>query len=200
MPCSMTCRNYIKNWKVVMGKREKTILWKDIKPILSKENKDGLLTLVKALYSLNKENKTFLETKYSLVDPLEPYKEIIDDSINPDLMDRQTLSLAEGRKAISRYRKAVGDPVGIIELMIHYVECGNKFTLNYGDIDEQFYDSLMSMFDNILKQLVKSDKTIVDKYLPRLRDIVNEVKGIGWGYSDYLYSAFANSFGVEGLL
>ena len=183
-----------------MSKREKIITWKDVKTVLSKEDKHGLMELIKNLYSLNEENKIFMETQYSLVDPLEPYKVIIDDSINPDLMDRQTLSLAEGRRAISRYRKAVGDPLGLIELMVYYVECGNTLTLNYGDIDEQFYDSLMSMFDNILKHLAKSDKKTVDKYLPRLQDIVNEVKGMGWGYYDYLYSAFAKRFGQEGLL
>ena len=182
-----------------MTKKEKTITWKDIKTVLSKEDTHGLMTLIKTLYSLNEENKTFIETKYSLVDPLEPYKVIIDDSINPEPMDGE-LSLAEGRRAISRYRKAVGDPIGIIELMIYYVECGNKFTLNYGDIDEPFYDSLMSMFDNILKNLAKSDKKTVEKYLPRLQDIVNEVKGMGWGYYDYLYSAYAKVFGYEGLL
>lgn len=183
-----------------MVKREKTITWKDVKPVLSKEDKPGLMALIKTLYSLNEENKTFIETKYSLIDPLEPYKVIINDSINPEPMDGQELSLAEGRRAISRYRKAVGNPEGILELMIYYVECGNKFTLNYGDIDGPFYDSLMSMFDNIAKKLAKSDQKTVNEFLPRLQDIVNEVKGMGWGYYDYLYSTFINSFGHEGLL
>lgn len=54
-----------------------------------------------------------------------------------------------GRKAISDYKKASGDEVGVLDIMVYYVEMGTKFTLEYGDIYEEFYDSLESMFKKV---------------------------------------------------
>ena len=182
-----------------MTKSKNTIAWKDVNAVLSKHDKHELLMLLKSLYALNEENRIFFQTKYKLIDPLEPYKQVISDSINPDLMDGQTIRLKEGRNAISRYKKAVGDADGTIELMIYYVECGNQLTLNYGDIYEEFYNSLESMFSSVVKKLKNSDKKTKDKYLPGLQKVVNEVNGLGWGYYDSLYSIYANAFGCDGL-
>ncbi|MGA1870950.1 MAG: hypothetical protein ACMUJM_20630 [bacterium] len=70
--------------------------------------------------------------------------------------------------------------------MIHYLESGNRFTLDFGDIDEQFYSSLESMFARILSELRKLSKNVQDQYLSRLEDIVSSVRNIGWGYYDYI--------------
>jgi len=31
--------------------------------------------------------------------------------------------------------------------MVFFVECGNNFTLSYGDIDDDFYDSVLLMYE-----------------------------------------------------
>ncbi len=160
--------------------------WSDVKKILSSKDKPELLKLVGDLFSLSPENKTFINARYSIVNALEPYKEIIRESVCPDLMDREELRLSKGRKAISDYRKAVGDSKGILELTVYYVECGNQLTLDYGDINEQFYLSIESMFLNAIKILRKSSNSIIEQYLPRLEDVVNKTKGMGWGYHDTL--------------
>ena len=88
----------------------------------------------------------------------------------------------------------MGDPKGILELMTCYVECGNDFTCEYGDIDEKFYYSLESMFEKALQALDKPDKQTVEEFLPRLQNIVEKAEDIGWGYydtiSDLLYGYF----------
>ena len=159
--------------------------WKDVKQILSGKAPDELLTLINDLYALSKENKDFIHARYSITgEPLKPYKTLIEQSIYPDF--NKPLKLSIGRKAISDYKKAIGDPTGVLELMVFYIECGNRFTVDYGDIDEQFYNSLESMFDKVIKILNRSNQDIIDKFLPRLRDIVNKANGIGWGYYDYI--------------
>ncbi|MEI6857895.1 hypothetical protein [Psychrilyobacter sp.] len=56
----------------------KQIKWKDIKSKIEKKDKSELLKLISTLYSLNKENKMFLNTKfYSEGIPLELFKEKI---------------------------------------------------------------------------------------------------------------------------
>jgi len=129
-------------------------------------------------------------------DQIKPYKEIIEQSLYPDPMSNDPISLFNGRRAISRYKKAVGDANGILELMVYYVECGNQLTVDYGDIDEKFYDSLESMFIDVLKILSKSEQQTIDNYLPRLISLVELATGIGWGYydnmSDHLFEAFGD--------
>ena len=177
-----------------MKKTNKNIPWSDVKGVLTKKDSKELLLLIKDLYSLNKDNKTFIQTKYSFIDPIKPYRDIIEQSLYPDPIKNDPISLSDGKKAISRYKKAVGDPNGILELMVYYVECGNQLTVDYGDIDEKFYYSLESMFIDILKILSGSEQQTIDKYLPRLRILVDKANGIGWGYydnmSDYLFEAF----------
>jgi len=40
----------------------------------------------------------------------------------------------------------VRDLSGEAELKTYFVECGNQFTVDYDDIDEEFYDALNLMF------------------------------------------------------
>ena len=45
--------------------------------------------LVKDLYALNKNNKTFIEARYLIgLNSLKPYKERIVDAMYPDVMDK----------------------------------------------------------------------------------------------------------------
>lgn len=180
-------------YKVV--KPDKPVKWTEVKKVLANKEPKELLALIKDLYSLNQQNKTFIQTKYSLVDPIEPYKEIIEESLSLDY--KKPIDLARGKKAISQYRKAVGDPKGILELMVFYVECGNDLTVEYGDIDEKFYYSLESMFEKALQTLSKSDKETIEEYLPRLQDIVKKAEGIGWGYYDTILELLYEYFPPE---
>ena len=74
--------------------------------------------------------------------------------------------------------------------MIYYMEMGNQFTIDYGDIDEQFYLGLESMFNRILLKLEKQPTNIQKQYLPQLENIVYSVHNTGWGYYDYLSETF----------
>jgi len=161
--------------------------WKDAKTILIEKNKQELLKLISDLYSLNPENKSFIHSRYSIGPAsLEPYKSIISESLYPDIHKNKPIKLSVGRKAISDYFKATKDGVGKLELMIHYLEQGNQFTVDYGDIDEPFYSSLASMFNRILLELEQQPGNIQATYLPRLESIAESAKDIGWGYYDYI--------------
>ena len=116
--------------------------WKDVKSILVKKEKSELLKLIRDLYSYRTDNKTFIHSRYSLGrQTLEPYRKIICESLYPDVYSNKPIRLSRGKKAISDYFKATKDKAGQIELMVHYFETGNKFTVDFGDIDEQFYSS-----------------------------------------------------------
>nr|VFJ93592.1 MAG: hypothetical protein BECKH772A_GA0070896_1005812 [Candidatus Kentron sp. H]VFJ94203.1 MAG: hypothetical protein BECKH772B_GA0070898_1005712 [Candidatus Kentron sp. H]VFK00881.1 MAG: hypothetical protein BECKH772C_GA0070978_1005412 [Candidatus Kentron sp. H] len=68
--------------------------------------------------------------------------------------------------------------------MIHYLETGNRFTLDFGDIDEPFYMSLESMFARIIAELKKRPEKTRTAYHLRLKEVVVAATGMGWGYYD----------------
>lgn len=168
---------------------------KQFRQALSKLSHDELVKLVGDLYSVNPDNRRFLEAKFAMAAPLETYKEIIRDAVYPDVMKGTApISFATARKAISDYKKATGDQKGVLELMVHAVECGNSFTVDYGDIDEQFYNNLESLFRKTLQLLKTMDEQTTETFLPRLEAVVEAAHGIGWGYYDEISDALAESF------
>ncbi len=164
--------------------------WKTVRSSLDKVSQRDLVGLIKEFYELSPQNKLFLDTRFSNPEAgLEKYKLIIEKNICPIEPWKKDVSLSTGRKAISDYKKARGEPEGLLELMIYYCECGVNFTLEFGDIDERFYGSIESMFENVFKFL-KTNPQYIDQFLPRLKQIVNSTKGIGWGFHDFLADTF----------
>ena len=183
---------------IKMSKTKKTT-WRDVKEVMSKKDKGELLKLVGDLYSLNKDNKVFIHSRFRIgKEQLEPYKKVISEAIYPDIYKNKSIKLSAGKKAISEYRKATKDTIGSIELMVHYLECGNQFTVNSGDIDEQFYSSLASMFKSILHALIKEPSEVQEHYFSRLERVVDSASDIGWGYYDYISDLLEEYFPDKG--
>lgn len=159
--------------------------WKEIRVKLNKNSHRDLLGLIGDLYALRKENKNFLDARFMKgTHVLEPYKAIIKKNICPDFPHPIKTSVA--RKAISDYKKAIGHPHDLAELMVYYVECGVQFTLTYGDIDEPFYSSLESMFQQAVRFIKGCEKSIIEAFLPRFQTIVHKTRNMGWGFHDFL--------------
>ena len=171
--------------------REKNPTWKDVKAVLAEKEKPELLKLIADLYSSSVDNRSFIHTRYSIGGKsLEPYRTIISESLYPDVYTNKQIRLSIGKRAISDYLKATKDKIGQLELMVHYLESGNQFTVDFGDIDERFYSSLESMFDRIIAALRKQPSNIQEQYLSRLEDVVVSARCIGWGYHDYISDVF----------
>jgi len=161
--------------------------WTTTKALLSKKSNTELLKLIYDLYALSPANKSFVDARFCAgpVD-LKPYKAIISDAVYPDIQrDKQiNFKFNEGKKAISDYFKATNDALGKLELMTYYLEMGNQFTVDYGDISASFYSSLESMFKRILSELTKHPENIQYEYLERLESVVDAAGDVGWGYHD----------------
>lgn len=165
--------------------------WKDVKSILVEKENTELLKLIADLYSSSAENKSFIHSRYAVGGKtLEPYRAIITESLYPDVYKNIPIRLSVGKKAISDYFKATKDKAGQLELMVHYLEAGNNFTVDFGDIDEQFYSSLESMFERILAELRKQSTDVQEKYFSRLEGAVSSARNIGWGYYDHISGVF----------
>jgi hypothetical protein len=66
--------------------------------------------------------------------------------------------------------------------------------VDYGDIDEAFYESLEAMFTQVVKTLQKSDAKTVERFLPCLKAVVRQAEGIGWGYYDAISDTLEGAF------
>jgi hypothetical protein len=85
------------------------------------------LALIQDLYAAHKDNQSFLHARFGLgEDVLKPYKEILSRWLWPDVLRNQDTSVVRAKQAISSYKKAVGDPIGLAELMVFLLRtsCG----------------------------------------------------------------------------
>jgi hypothetical protein len=179
----------------VAKKKTKRPTWSDVKASLADLDREQLVKLVADIYRLSNENKAFLHARFSVgADPIGPYKKTINECMYPDVYSDQPIQVSKAKRAISSYSKAVGDPVGEAELMIFFVECGNKFTVNFGDIDEAFYDALNRMYRRAIEKVLTLPKERRDEFKDKLEAIMTSSSDIGWGYHDMLCDDYYGAF------
>jgi hypothetical protein len=99
--------------------------------------------------------------------------------------------LGEARKAIRDYRKATGNLPGTVELLMTYVENGTRFTHEYGDIDERFYDSVESALEELAALLRGEARGLYPQLRDRLDRVEKMTEGIGWGFHDFVADVVA---------
>jgi hypothetical protein len=153
--------------------------------------------LIQDLYAAHKDNRTFLHTRFGLgEDVLEPYKEALDRCLWPDVMRNQDTSVPKAKQAISSYRKAVGEPAGLAELMVHFCENAAGFSNDVGHQDEGYFNALVHMFEQALKvtsQLPASDRDALIARLDRVRTISHN---LGYGVGDDMDSLLVDYTGT----
>jgi len=166
--------------------------WTDVKAKLASLDRLGLLGLIQDLYAAHKDNQAFLHTRFGLgVDVLQPYRETLDRYLWPDVLRNQDTSVVKAKQAISSFKRAVGDPDGLAELMVFYCECAAGFCNDVGYQDEAYFDALIRMFEQALKtiaQLSASDRNPLITRLDRVRVISHN---FGYGVGDDMDSLLA---------
>jgi hypothetical protein len=161
--------------------------WLEIKKTLSGCSSSDLMGLIAELHSLSKSNKDFLEARFLRDDKvLERYKAQIKKYLAPNdpWKENQQISLKKAKKVLSDYKKATSDKIGLIDLMVYYVECGTDFLCEFGDMYEQYYISLESVFDHALKIMKQFSDHEVQDFIKRLKIVVRKADRMGWGYYD----------------
>jgi hypothetical protein len=167
--------------------------WSDVKAKLASLDRLALTGLLQDLYAASKDNQTFLHTRFGLgEDVLKPYKEMLDRWLWPDVLRNQNTSVAKAKQAISSYRKAIGDPSGLAELMVYYCECAVGFCSDICLDDEGYFNALVNMFEQALKitrQLLAEDR---DALTVRLEIVRTTGHNLGYGVGDDMDSLFAD--------
>ena len=168
-----------------MATKKKSASWSDVKTRLADFDRAGLLGLLQDLYATNKDNQTFLHARLSLGDDvLKPYKTIIDRWLWPDVFKNQDTSVAKAKKPIADYKKAIGQPEGLAELMVFYCERAAGFSNDVGLQDEGYFDALVRMFEQALKTISNLGEGQRLPLWERLRVVYRVCRNFGYGVSD----------------
>ena len=167
-----------------MANVKKSVSWIDVKTKLVDFDCAGLLRLVQDLYATSKDNKAFLHARFGLVDDsLESYKDVIIRWLNPPDF-RNPISVSKAKKAISDYKKALGQPEGLAYLTVFYCEEFFDCLAGCGLDDEGFYDALVRMFEQALKYVLALSKAHQAAFLTRLDRVRQQGQNVGWGVGD----------------
>lgn len=112
------------------------------------------------------------------------YKQILEEQFLPKSAkwDFPELNYSVARKAISDFKKVNSNPEATVDLQLTYVEYGVECTLEYGDIDERFYNSMESMFRKTLKDM--EEHGLLDLFEKRCLTIQQKTRDLGWGFGD----------------
>jgi hypothetical protein len=168
-----------------MATKKVTPSWIDIKAKLADFDRAGLLTLVQDLYAASKDNQAFLHTRLHLgEDALKPYKATIYRWLWPDAFKNQDTSVAKAKKAIADYKKALGTPAGLAELMVFYCEQASGFASDVGLPDDSFGEALVRMFEQALKIIASLPEDQREAMLVRLDSVCDAGHDIGYGVGD----------------
>ena len=167
------------------GKTRKTQSWSHVKTKLAQFDRSGLVGLIGDLHDLSRENQAFLQARLDVgADPLAAYKRTISQWIYPDLSRNQDASVANAKKAIADYRKAIGLPDGVAELSVFYCENAVRLCAESGFEDEGFFNALVRMFERALTAVTALPLSQRQPLLDRLDTVRSIAKAVGWGVKD----------------
>ena len=173
---------------LVAGRRTELLNWFRETGLYRPEfDESFFVTLQQAIEACRPEilHQPFLHARFGLGDDvLKPYKETLDRWLWPDVLRNQHTSVVKAKQAISSYRKAVGAPVGLAELMVFYCEHAAQFCSYIGYQDESYFDALVGMFEQALEvsaQLPASERKALITRLDKVRVIS---RNFGYGVGD----------------
>jgi hypothetical protein len=161
--------------------------WADVKAKLAGFDRAALLGLVHDLYVARKDNQSFLHARFGLGEnALEPYKKIIDRWLWPDVMRQQDTSVSKAKQAIADYKKALGDPTGVAELMVYYCERAAGFSRDVSHDDAGYFDALVRMFEQALKTTDTLRASVRGNLIVRLERVRDISREFGYDVADHM--------------
>lgn len=73
--------------------------------------------------------------------------------------------------------------------MLFYIEQGCEYTLEFGDMWEQFYTTLEGNFDKAMRFIFLNG--LLANYYERIEKLIDNVSDCGWGFYDTLQDIYS---------
>ncbi|MCB2312072.1 DUF6155 family protein [Clostridium tagluense] len=166
----------------------------EVKNILKEKSREELLELLIESYKTIPLLKEHISVKYGSQDNiekiLEAYKNKIYNVFFPKNMKTQ-FKIGDAKKVVNEFKRICSNEKLTIELRLYYVEMGIEFTNTYGDINEAFYNSVVAMYEAVVSTINKQhDSEIYNNFKGRLKAVVEDTNGMGWGFHDELSNIY----------
>ena len=163
----------------------------ELKKHLLSLSKEQVIERVLGLYDTCKPAKDYFE--YYLnpneKEQVEKYKAIIVNEFYPKGKYAEAKTrFSVAKKAIADFRSLNPSPELLGDLMITLPEMACKFTFDFGDMWEQYYNSAATNFGLALKFLEKNG--LLEQFQHRCEDCVKYAKPCGYGFADEINELF----------
>lgn len=173
-----------------------TMKLSELRKYLKELDRKELIELIEEMHDLNEDTRQLLASKFIGEDAVEAAylkakKQINDEFFPEDGITRLRLNVA--KKAITDFKKVSGDNCRMVELMLFYVETGTEFSRRHRDMTDNFYASMISMYDRALKIYYNNQDTCGD-FKDRFHNVVLNAKGTIWGYQQALSDLYNSAF------
>lgn len=106
------------------------------------------------------------------------------ECIPHDVVRSQRTSVTKAKHAISSYRKAVGDPAGLADLMVFCCETAAGFCADIASDDESYLAALVRMFEKALTATTALPAEGQDALVKRLARVCKVSQNIGYGVGE----------------
>ena len=174
--------------------KSKKLTLSELKRHLSGLTREETTDLICRLYKSGPEAVRLLNAEFNREAYLaELYKET-KDKIRKEFFPARgmgRLSLRDAKAAISAFKKVCPDPEAVLDLQLFYVECGVKFSKQYGDLYDAFYYSMGNMFTTVVETLNKlDDEALFRRFEGRMRNLLS-AEDYDPGFTD-AFSAFTD--------
>ncbi len=178
-----------------MSAKQKVDGFRTLRASLLDQRQSELVQLIGELYQLCDQNRRFLSARFGdRQNQLEKYRQKVVEAMFPDVLRKGAkVRVADARQAIAEYQRATRDAAGTLDLMMTFVEEGTAFAAEFGYGDDAFFASLGRMLSSVLEQFRTSPATVGDVIEPRLLDLRELARDIGWGYGDAVADAVAGA-------
>jgi len=163
-----------------------------LKKELQTLSKEQLIEQICELYSIYKPVKEYYQTFLNpdnIQELFEKYKGIIVNEFYPNTKSgNPKLRFSEAKKAIADFGALKPPPKLLAELMVTLVENASRFTYDYGDMTEQYYNSTVNNFERALKYLQKEG--LLDDFKLRCEDCLKHAEPCGYCFPDEMNEVF----------
>jgi len=158
--------------------------------------KEQVIETVLEMYDNVKPAKEYLE--YFLnpneKEMLGKYKKVITDEFYPTTKSfNPKLRFAVAKKAIAEFRALKTSPELVADLMLTLAEQACKFTYDFGDMTEQYYNSAYTNLEVALEYMDKNN--LLKAFKLRCDDCVKYASPCGYGFADEISQLVNDYYG-----
>lgn len=166
---------------------KKPASWSNVKTSLSSMDRAGLVGVIRDLYDASTANRRFLHAQFvPAAAALDEYRDLVAKAVFPDPFSQRPIRLRDAAAAITDYKRSTSDLVGVVDLLLTFVEAGTEQAADLGYGDETYFSTLERKLAEAATLLDALPDEARGEAAARFIRLGKYQERIGWGYGDYL--------------